>query len=142
MTTIKNVWRNRKGYICLTIDKDGKTSIKYLHRYLWKLYHPDKEIPKGWEIHHYDSDISNHSKENLWCIPKDIHIYIERQRRKVRECIKRKSNILLFPPKSASILVELCERMDTISKDVIDTGFSVSKRKETIPIQEHYIRGY
>jgi hypothetical protein len=124
-----DVWKNGKGYIVLTIeDEAGTTRLDYLHRWMWKQYHPDRDIPKGWDIHHYDGDYYNISRDNLWCLPRALHNKIENNRRALKKSIKSRLNYLLNPPKSASILMNLCETM--------------GNRISNVLIREDYIRGW
>lgn len=60
------VWRiGTLGYI-----QSGK---HYYHRYI---YSKNKVMPKGWQVHHIDSNKLNNQLSNLVCVPEVVHNYL------------------------------------------------------------------
>lgn len=60
----------KSGYY-LSTKKIGVSRLR-LHVYMWLKY--NKEIPKGYEIHHKDENKDNNEIENLACLSKKEHL--------------------------------------------------------------------
>lgn len=63
---IKSVYKNNKGYICLSLYYNGKTYHPTVHRLVAKAFIPN---PNNYEqVNHKDCNKENNSVENLeWC---------------------------------------------------------------------------
>lgn len=63
---IKSVYKNNKGYICLSLYYNGKTYHPTIHRLVAKAFIPN---PNNYEqVNHKDCNKENNSVENLeWC---------------------------------------------------------------------------
>lgn len=55
--------KNEKGYMCVTVHKDGKMYRKRVHRLVWEAF--NGPIPQGLEINHKDEDRTNNNLGNL-----------------------------------------------------------------------------
>lgn len=63
---IKSVYKNNKGYVCLSLYYNGKTYHPTVHRLVAKAFIPN---PNNYEqVNHKDCNKENNSVENLeWC---------------------------------------------------------------------------
>lgn len=63
---IKSVYKNNKGYVCLSLYYNGKTYHPTVHRLVAKAFIPN---PSNYEqVNHKDCNKENNSAENLeWC---------------------------------------------------------------------------
>lgn len=63
---IKSVYKNNKGYVCLSLYYNGKTYHPTIHRLVAKAFIPN---PNNYEqVNHKDCNKENNSVENLeWC---------------------------------------------------------------------------
>ena len=63
---IKSVYKNNKGYVCLSLYYNGKTYHPTVHRLVAKAFIPN---PNNYEqVNHKDCNKENNSAENLeWC---------------------------------------------------------------------------
>lgn len=63
---IKSVYKNNKGYVCLSLYYNGKTYHPTVHRLVAKVFIPN---PSNYEqVNHKDCNKENNSAENLeWC---------------------------------------------------------------------------
>lgn len=63
--------KDRKTGYYLSTKKIGNSRPR-LHRYIWEKYNGN--VPKGYEIHHIDSDKDNNEIENLIAMSKKEHL--------------------------------------------------------------------
>lgn len=74
------VWKNQKGYACVSMNESGYERAYLLHRLAWELQHGP--IPDGYELHHIDHDKANWSLDNLMMVDRETHQEIHRQHRR------------------------------------------------------------
>src|SRR3990167_8264712 len=69
----KKYWAtSRSRYYYRDIRKKGKRIKIALHRYIWELAN-NKNIPKGYAIHHKDHNVLNNTPNNLFCVSLSEH---------------------------------------------------------------------
>lgn len=73
------VWRNQKGYACVTVTEDGREKAYLLHRLVWVNAHGP--VPDGLELHHIDHDKANWSLDNLMAVDRQTHQELHRKAR-------------------------------------------------------------
>ena len=73
------VWKNKKGYACITVVEGGKEKAYLLHRFVWE--RANGPVPDGHELHHLDHDRSNWSLSNLMPLDRQTHQDIHRKPR-------------------------------------------------------------
>jgi hypothetical protein len=71
------VWRNGKGYACVSIPENGYEKAYLLHRLVWELEHGP--VPPGYELHHIDHDKANWRLDNLTMVDRQTHRELHRQ---------------------------------------------------------------
>jgi hypothetical protein len=74
------VWKNQKGYCCVSINENGYEKAYLLHRLAWELEHGP--IPDGYELHHIDRNKANWSLDNLMMVDRQTHQELHRQDRR------------------------------------------------------------
>ena len=60
---IKKTTVNNRGYLQVSLSKDGKISTKKIHRLVWLAF--NGEIPQGLQVNHIDEDKTNNRLDNL-----------------------------------------------------------------------------
>jgi len=71
------VWKNGKGYACVSITENGYQKAYLLHRLVWELEHGP--VQPGYELHHVDHDKGNWRLDNLMLLDRQTHQDLHRQ---------------------------------------------------------------
>ena len=71
ITKFGTVKENRDGHYVITSRKEGNKN-KYLHRLVWEDFY-GRPIPKGYSIHHLNSNKKDNRIQNLQCCDKRNH---------------------------------------------------------------------
>ncbi len=73
------VWRNQKGYACITTNDEGYGKAFLLHRLVWE--QENGPVPMGHEVHHIDLDRGNWRLDNLMAVDRQTHHAMHRDLR-------------------------------------------------------------
>ena len=74
------VWKNGKGYACVSMTENGYQKAYLLHRLVWELEYGF--VPPGFELHHIDHDKGNWRLDNLLLLDRQTHQELHRQHRR------------------------------------------------------------
>src|SRR3954462_8556567 len=72
------VWKNGKGYACVSMTENGYQKAYLLHRLVWELEHGPG--PPGDQLHHIDQAKGNWPLDKLMLLDRQIHEELHRQR--------------------------------------------------------------
>jgi hypothetical protein len=84
------VWKNGKGYACVSITENGYDKAFLLHRLVWELEHGP--VPSGYELHHIDHDKGNWRLDNLMMMDRQTHQELHRQHRRSTDIYHKAGN--------------------------------------------------
>jgi hypothetical protein len=70
-TTSVPVWKNQKGYACVSLTINGRRRAYLLHRLVWET--ANGPVPDGYDLHHLDHDRANWSIDNLKLVERNAH---------------------------------------------------------------------
>ena len=73
------VWKNGKGYACVSMTENGYQKAYLLHRLVWEMEHGP--VPNGYELHHLDHDKGNWRLDNLMMVDRQTHQELHRLHR-------------------------------------------------------------
>jgi hypothetical protein len=71
------VWRNHKGYACITVKVGSKERAYLLHKLVWE--RANGSVPDGHDLHHIDHDKANWSLDNLMPVDRQTHQELHRR---------------------------------------------------------------
>lgn len=64
---------DNRQFVCLYDTSNGRSKTFLIHQLIW-MYHNNKSIPEGYDIHHIDRNCMNNSIDNLQLLPKEEHV--------------------------------------------------------------------
>lgn len=80
-----------KGYYRVTLCKDNKVKVRFVHRLVWTTYNQMK-VPKGMQVNHIDEIKSNNSFKNLNLLPPKGNSNWGTRNQRISESMKGNTN--------------------------------------------------